>query len=401
MPGLIPPPSPPPRAQWEGQNAIPANPLIITPGQGLTARTDATGKRLLLDATRSDAVEVFGLFAPGAVAARTLGVWGNQRPSRSAICTRLEANLLTPPTAGDASNYWRVRLADGVGGAMVLPISSAGVGHYMLDQGSGAEIFQGNSPGNGVTQTSSGVHGVSIPIRTTAQMVVTGVKIQTGWGFVFGTSGEFGAGIGGVPMRASILDAAGNRLASAVIKSAAANTMKMMYFAFPVSLTLAALTTYHVALDVFDAADNYGDASQGFFCGNSSNYVASGPATIQPGSVPGRVILGTSGSPQWRASNPGAAVDSAGAPFDWPAALAGKVPYRTSNSGTLAAGQNIADSTTNAGGQAWFLRMAWSIIGSGGGTVLTGDVTASLESTGAPAAGAAGADLNLRAVFLP
>lgn len=398
MAGFIAAPSPRPKVGFEGQPAltIPKLGLPLVPGVGLAGRTDEAGGRLLLDAARVSPPEEFSLYVPGAVAAGTAGVWQNTRPSGTAELTALEVNLTTAPTSGDASNFYAVKVADASGTNGVLGISSAGVRHYMLNKGDGIKIARYRDVDLSANLYPTDYRAMIQKVTPTQALTVTGfeaaccpVASHTG-NVVAGSSGSAVYYAGRI--RGVLLDSAGNVLGSAVVNGgtftnssqvAATFAANLRKFIFPLSVTLTANATYYVGLELVDnPAPPWGLQST-----NDSNAprLAIGIGQTQPAGQP--LDLAGDKSTGLRRLLAGAAYAS-GLAVDWDDAAAVAGAWAGSGSAY----------TSNPTTTATPYPVTYALIGSGGTLSLVGDVTLSVQLTGAAPADP-GSGINVRALF--
>ena len=374
MAGFIaaPPEVEPARVRLDGQSPIElsGDGLTLVPGTGVIGRTDTAARRISLDAITADPVQSFHLFRPGAVAGGVLlGKWSNTNRSRATYVQALQANLATAPTGGDATNHYRLRATDGAGRDVVLPLSTAGVAHYSLDQGSGVAIARPLLPGGAGTTT----HAATLPFIPSQPLVVTGAYLPK-LGLIRNSDGVILSGT----VRASLLDANFQTLAEAYTDVATAANYAALGeagWAFPLSVSLTAGLRYHLAFDHWDwYPGSVGNQEIRLYFPSQSG--------VDPAAQP--VALDS-------AARRG--IDSS-ANADIPAQFGGITWQHAAPGSVLPPGVPAFTSTPQL--------VPCSLLGSPSGAVkLTGSLTFHLDAIGAAVAGAAGADLNVHALLVP
>lgn len=314
--------------------------------------------------------EVFDLFVPGLVVARTLGTWRNARPSGRALGLALEANLLTAPTAGDASNYWEIRAVDAVGATMLLPISSNGVTHYSLNSGTAVVIarpkLNAGFPSGDATILAEG-----IKFKPTQNLAVAGLIASFAISN-FNDTTNFGTR----QVRASLLDATG-----AVLAAASANTTGPVItdvqalFGTPVGLVSG--RTYYAVFDIIQSYSAIAGTAGNAASGTDPGMATPAAYTAQPAPIT-MVGLGGCSLTNGDGTTPRAAV--------------------LGETVTDAIRANLAPHQSWVDGTATPLA-AIGLLGLAETATFQGDVTLSYVAIGAPAAGAAGSDVNMRLVL--
>lgn len=422
MAHAVPAPPPNPKLGWSGQTLLtmPKAGLQIVPGAGLIGRTDAAGGQLFLDASNASVAEPVHFFVPGAVSARTIGRWRNRRAKGSGTLAIMEANFLTAPTAGDGTNFWRATVTDSLGHTVQLPLSAAGKTFYDLNQlGSNKVVDVGSYAGSGSDSSSGGGSVAMIHTVVPSQPVTIGGA--TVWLAV--VNSNTAAAVGGAPVRCTILDAAGNVLreatafTSGTLDDTVANSgNENLVFNFDEVLQLQTGTSYYVAFDALQAfALANGYATRSFIQIASWGKVTGGVGALLPaGSVLNIDGVTPGTSPINRLAYGAVVADNSNNPF-WQGAP-GPVNVALVNSTTV---QQLIQGTTPAGfigakvpspgthilnwqSASQPTAGAWGLLGGVSGVAPSyGDLTVALSSVGAPAAGAAGSDLNLRFVMLP
>lgn len=387
MGGLLPAPAVN-RLGWAGQPPVTLGRTgsPITLGNGLVGRT--IGGQLYLDAGRDIAAEAVSFFVPGVVTARTIGRWRNRRATSTALLGALEANLLTAPTAGDAANYWRLTCTDSAGATVVLPLSVAGQAFYDLDQVAGVALID---PWSGkpvaLNYGDSSMAGARFAFVPTQNMALGGVSFSAN---VTATTTTLARRVRAQLHRQED-DGTWSTMATAYAYTKAgqsSSTFDRLAFVWPLTQPVVAGRRYFHTIDIFEVwesgqwgfpatqprlnlkAPDYNDAVPN----------AGTPANLSPAGQTDTAKISVDVS-----KNPGG--DGAIRALTWPALAASPV-------GTQATDFAVAATIISAG--------MWAATGTASGTApLQGDLTFGLSLVGAPAAGAAGADLNFRALLLP
>ena len=391
---------PPIKLGWDGQPAVdvPAAGLVLVPGAGLIGRTDASG-RLLLDNSSDAVAESFQAFAPAYGAGGQIGYWRNRRSRKEATLAILEAHARTAPTVTSATDYWRVTCTDTLGVSVVLPITTAGQSFYDLDRSAGVDLIRPwpTYVAGGAKQlgTNASTCLQTAKFRPTQGMRIGGAKA---WGYTFHMDAFSNPkSTAKWRVRCSLLDAAGDLMAEATCKATGAydaGGMESWSWVFPMVQTVSANQDYYLTWDIF--LDSNGAYCPSLYLAEvSSNIIEAGtPATVggsAAGSPPSSArdlrwsraqVYGTA---ETAAITPSAYVKRVladpGSGWFWSGSGAGA--ELRDQSGSTAAGNWIATGTVS------------------GVAAFYGDLAVSLDPIGAPAAGAAGADLTVRAVLLP
>lgn len=424
MSGYLQPPTAPAKLGWQGQPAltIPKAGLGLVPGAGLIGRTDSANGLLYLDAANAAVAEPVHFFVPGAMAAKTVGRWRNRRAKGAGTLALMEANLLTAPTAGDVSNFWRITVTDTQGSVVQLPISAAGQAFYDLNQlGLNKVVDAGTYDPSTWAGGHSAINGALIhQVIPSQAIVVGGASAQLG---IINTL-FFTAVTGGKAIRCTILDSSYNVLREATVytsgtldKAATSGGVEALTWNFDEVLGLTAGATYFVAFDMFQSWA-LADPS---YSQRGSIGMQLGLATNQSGNLPASSVQSIDGVA------PGASVqfpsvtylsvqvdDGTNAFWSDPtqrAANTAKVHALTVQQCLAGTSGGICGPRANTStGQflAEFTQLvniasgAWGVLGGASGVAPSyGDLTVAVSSVGAPAAGAAGSDLNLRLVMLP
>ncbi len=293
----------------------------------------------------------------------------------------IDASFSVAPTAGDVSNYFRVTATDAIGTSVVLPLSTAGQRHYQLDRGAGAELVKPWTGALGGSPASVGhVHEFTPTQGMTVSAVSwTGSAARTipGFGIYYDVA---------LRVRARLLTADYQPIAGAdgyaQIGTGADQLRHVVYFTDAAALTAG--TTYRVAFDCFD------DATGLPFNGTFSEFTHLLPTAQPSGSAPAGglpVTLGAVTVAHIQAHN-GTMLTAGIRALNWP-----DFPHYVSGAKPAPAG--LIQSQSNSQGM-------WSLLGAPSGVApVRGDLLFTLDAVGVPPAGAAGTDLNIRAVLLP
>lgn len=358
---------------WQGQALLPvtAAGLVIVPGMGILARTNAAANELLLDTYQSSAAEEWSFFYPGLVApTNPIAKWRNRNPSDQATVMAIQANLITAPTAGDAANFYELVLKDIEGKTLTVPISTAGQNYYDLDNLVGTQLF---GFGTGTAWTS-------FSLGSMWEFKPTGTFTVGGWfaPYLGCLAGDFFATTIALTARFILWDANWNNIAEATASiPAGSNQRTNVSFAFPTTEQLVAGQVYRLTLDLIGNGQ-YGEQNNPYtilLAGingtiNPGDYTTQRTALLTANNIPPAGLYG----------------------FDWPQLPAGTATY-TINAAT---GTKVV---LTAGAGRW---SGGAVLGTPSGVVpMNGDITASLAAVGAPVAGAAGSNLNARALILP
>lgn len=372
MAGFIPAPPPAPRVGWDGQEAlrIPKPGLTILPGVGLRGRTDPTAGRLLLDSAAETVAELWDFHIAGTLAARTLGKWRNRRSSARGTIAAIQLNLDTA-AGGTATDHFRITLTDALGRVVVLPLSGTG-SYFDFDQFLGAVVanlgapFGGTYPGSIGSVGPQNCPGGWQEITPTQDLTITGYR--TGAWVAGGAFWDHRRLRGSIYTRDWRLLGSGDAYSVGGDQTTAA---KLCTFAFDEALILRAGEPYRITLDALDGGD------------------------LRPSGTAQTIQVGATG----RGSAP------AGQPFthtgsgSLDSASTSQAAYEAFRWEQYDDTPVLSDGlvrTSSGGG--WTLEL----LGAPSGIApIYGDLTARVDTVGAPLAGAGGAGGNLRVVILP
>lgn len=389
MANALPAQSPPAKLGWSGQPVVkvPAAGLTITPGSGLIGRT--VGNALFLDNARDTASEVVSLFAPGLVAAKTLGKWRNRRANGTSTLAVMEANLGTVGTAGDATNFFKVVATDSAGVSAVLPISNPlGQSFYDLDRVAGAKIVDPWTGKGTGTVSQSGGAGWALPFVPSQPLFCAGFTAT--FNVLNAANNAVTAKVRGQLWQQNA-DKTLTLLSTAYVSSIAGgaiNVLSPYSFDFPFTIPLSSGVRYFFTFDIFEAFDN-GTACQVMQAGFADAFGTT-TNTGQPAAFGTYGVAGTDGV-RVVARNTATVAGMNALTWDTIAQI-------TAN-GSLPAGAGFLNTS---GGSNQMSAGVWAMNGTLSALApLSGDITFTIAAQGAPGAGTAGSDLNLRALILP
>lgn len=355
-----------PKLGFAGQSLLPVpdTGLTIALGAGLTG---ITSDHLELDAFAYNTPETFSLYTPGAVVAGPLGTWHNSRTNQKAGLVMIEANL-QGAAAGTSVNAFAIQARDSGGATAQLALGAGS--HFVLDKSYTANVAQAYTGG---ANTTIGT-GYGSWFTPTQDLALTGVA---GSFLVGGTNNPAAYPFTGTPLRATLLDAAGDVLAEVTVGSPGA--FADVKFGFDSIVTLKAGQTYFLGFDIFGYTGNADPVSgEGYVAlvvssGGAAQAAPLAIAATAPGGGPAKVFTNYFGVQAPHFDTQGKTWTELFAAGDGNVGVANNAPFYNGDTVRLLGGQGYA--------------------------AMAGDVTFSIVTTGAPAAGAGGSGLNLRALL--
>lgn len=352
---------------------VPPSGLAISLGIGLNGQNVDTAT-LGLNSLVTDQPETFSLFVPGSLVAGNIGTWKNTRVDQKAGLVILESNLKTA-AAGTPANCFNVVATDSIGAIATLPLSASG-SHFWLNKAYNSIVAQANINATVFNNAGSGQGSWFTPTQT---LTVAGVSRKMN---VQGTNGGASPQIA-APIRATLMDSSLNVLGTSTV-TAPASGFSTVSFVFPNLITLTSGHKYFIGFDIWQYSYPNGDpvTGQGYV---SLNAPFNGTSQASP------VVAGTGTTPPAGPSDQ-MAVNFLGVigmrpkGHDWPWIFANDTGDLLNENGAQGwAPFGIGDDTAFLGGSGYAL--------------MTGDITFSVSTTGAPAAGTGGSDMNVRALL--